>query len=236
MKIYRVIDFETTGFPPGAGIVEVGWTDVFEDKVISMEPKWHGELCNPQIPINVEAQAVHHISAEDIQDARAPEGILTEIQEGADYFVAHNAAFECKFFMPEKAPYICTMKAAQKIIPEAPGFSNQVLRYHLGVDKDPRFDPAMAMPPHRAGPDTYVTGFLLMELLKKGFTGEQLVEFTGPPALHQVIPFGKHKGKEWKNVPRDYIMWLLSQGPQEDIRASIQHYLGIGNPRDDAEV
>ena len=39
--------------------------------------------------------------------------------------------------------------------------SNQVLRYWLGL----RLDADLAMPPHRAGPDAYVTAHLLLRMM-----------------------------------------------------------------------
>ena len=30
-----------------------------------------------------------------------------------------------------------------------------------------------------------------------------------------IVNFGKHKGKEWKSVPKDYIDWLISKGSVE---------------------
>ncbi len=225
MRILRVIDFETTGLPPRADIVEVGYTDVFVDRTISTELMWHAELCQPKMKIETEALAVHHITEEDVKGHREPGAVLGEVSADPHVFVAHNAAFERKFFQP-KQPWICTMKGAKVYISDSPRFSNQVLRYHCKLDDHPQFDRAMALPPHRAGPDTYVTAFLLMELLKRA-TIDQLIEVTGKIALLPTIPFGKHKGKEWKDIPPDYITWLRGQGNvQEDVLHSMNHYLG----------
>lgn len=224
MQILRVIDFETTGFPPNAGVIEVGWTDVFIDQVVSMEPKWHAELCNPYMPIETGAKEVHHITEEDIQDCRHPNEVLAELLT-CDYFVAHHSKFESHFFRPEKIPYICTLKGAQTFILDAPKHTNQFLRYHLGFDNDPKFDKAMSMPPHRAGPDTYVTAWLLMDLLKRASI-EQLLEVTDKPTILGTVSFGKHQGKSWSQVPSDYMAWLLSQpNVKEDVEATCKYYL-----------
>ena len=76
---------------------------------------------------------------------------------GVDVFVAHKWAFEAQWLEDylQGRPAICTYKAALRLWPEAPGYSNQVLRYWLRP-KD--LNPAVASPPHRALPDAYVTG------------------------------------------------------------------------------
>ena len=76
---------------------------------------------------------------------------------GVDVFVAHKWAFEAQWLEEhlQGRPAICTYKAALRLWPEAPGYSNQVLRYWLRP-KD--LNPAVASGAHRALPDAYVTG------------------------------------------------------------------------------
>ena len=87
-------------------------------------------------------------------------------------------------------PAICTYKAALRLWPEAPGHGNQVLRYWLRP-KD--LDPVIASPPHRALPDAYVTAFILRELLELA-TVEELIAWTGEPALLPRVTFGQYRG------------------------------------------
>ena len=55
-----------------------------------------------------------------------------------DLFVAHNADFE-QSFLPEFAavPWVCTFRAALRLVPDATSHSNQALRYHFGVAISP---------------------------------------------------------------------------------------------------
>lgn len=226
MRTLRVIDFETTGLPPYAGIIEVGWTDVFIDNVISMEPVWHGELTNPgtQFPIQPDAEKVHGISMDMIKDARHPMQVLEEL-EHVDAFVAHNAKFERGFFKTTK-PWIDTLKAARQFITDAPAYNNTALRNHLNLDLKEGFNPAFAMPAHRAGPDTYVTGFLLMEILNRGATFDALVELSGKAQLVEICSYKKWAGTPWRRVPSDYMRWLRGlPNLDEDIAFTIEHWL-----------
>jgi exodeoxyribonuclease X len=71
-------------------------------------------------------------------------------------------------------------------------------------------DPALAMPPHRAAPDAWVTANLLVELLKVASV-EQMIAWTMEPKLLPKLTFGKHRGLAWTDVPLDYLHWMAGQ-------------------------
>jgi exodeoxyribonuclease X len=221
MTVMRVIDFETTGFPPGAGIVEVAFTDVVQINGNWMLGPTKAWLTNPGISINYEAMAVHHITEEMIEGKPHPRELLATLDRGAHYIVAHNAKFEQQFYS-SPLPWVCTMKAAQQYITDAPSHKNQVLRYFLALDCDEE----RASPAHRAGPDTYVTAHLLRNLLMMGITPEKLAEALSYRKLLEECMFGKHKGKLWSMVPTDYMLYLLNnQNPDDNVRYTMEHWL-----------
>jgi exodeoxyribonuclease X len=126
-----------------------------------------------------------------------------------DVLVAHNCEFEQRFisgFASNGLPWICTHKTALRVWPDAPRHSNQVLRYWRGLV----LDEALAMPPHRAGPDAWVTAHLLAELLE-GASAEEMIEWASQPGKLPNITFGKHKGTRWPDVPTDYLHWMTRQ-------------------------
>ena len=59
------------------------------------------------------------------------------------------------------------------------------------------------MPPHRAGPDAYVTAKILERMLAIA-TLDQLVAWTCEPKSLPKMPFGKHKNARWADIPADY--------------------------------
>ena len=209
MKI-RVVDFETTGLPEDKprAICEVGWTD--------LDDHWHVDgprsfLVNPGHPIPPQTRAVHHISDTDVVDAVSPDTACARLMHGmeaGDVFAAHNAKFERAFFGGGEHQWICTLQCAKHIFPEAPGHANQVLRYWLGLDNNQGFDPIMAMPPHRAGPDTYVTAHILSRMIFAASV-EKLIELTTAPVVLQTVTFGKHRGMKWADLPPDYLSWIV---------------------------
>lgn len=218
MKI-RVIDFETTGVPEDQvkGVCEIGWTDLSDDWKIDGP---HSMLVNPGHPIPAVTRAIHHISDADVADAVSPDVAFRRLMEGmelGDVFAAHNAKFEQAFFGGGNFAWICTLQCGRHLFPDAPGHSNQVLRYHLDVDGEEDFDLDAAMPPHRAGPDTFVTALILRRLVFAANV-QRLIELTSEPVVLRNVTFGKHRGAKWADLPRDYLEWIAFRsdlGPDE---------------------
>lgn len=164
--LLRVVDFETTG-PQGSEVIEVGLVDIEGSgrEWIVHDPRTI--LFRPNQPVPPGARAVHHISDRELADAQPTDVTAIEafIRGGgaAEAYAAHHAEFE-RSFLGElgSASWICTAKAARRAWPQAPGFSNQVLRYWLELD----LDPLRGLPAHRAGPDAYVTAHILVQLLQ----------------------------------------------------------------------
>lgn len=232
--LIRVIDFETTGQPPEADVIEAAYVDVGAVPDVDAGqygiPVWRTEagwntFVRPGRKIEIEARAAHHIS-----DLLASTGAgwgetMWELGGGnralkPDVYCAHNADFEKQLFNPEGSQWICTYKAALRLWPDAPRHSNQVLRYYL-----PDCDPGEAgMPPHRALPDCRVTALILIQCLMKASV-EDLVKWTGEPRLLQSMPVGKHRGKPWSEIPTDYFNWVLRQDFDEDIVWNVRQEL-----------
>lgn len=226
--LVRVIDLETCGFEPPAGICEIGFCDL-----VHWDGRWivgtpSELLVNPVHPIPPETSAVHHIVDADVYGAPtfedAAQAVLFDeerMQAPRVVFVAHNAKFERQWLTPEvtgDVQWICTYKAALRIWPEAPAHNNGTLRYWLnptGLRRD------RAEPAHRAGPDAYVTAFLLREMLAKR-TLDELVAISSEPAQQVRCAFGKHRGTAWSEVPFDYLQWCARQDMDEDVAFTVR--------------
>ncbi|MDB5617043.1 exonuclease domain-containing protein [Tardiphaga sp.] len=211
---FRVIDIETTGLAPPAEIIEIGSVDVVvTNDAITIEPP-RTQLFRPLHGITPETMAVHHITERDFQPDTpvCSDALLFGLINQSpvpDVLVAHNCEFEQRFisdFASNDLPWICTHKIALRVWPDAPRHSNQVLRYWRGLV----LDADLAMPPHRAGPDAWVTAHLLAGLLE-GASVEDMVEWTSQPGKLPTLTFGKHKGTKWPDVPADYLHWMTRQ-------------------------
>lgn len=222
--LFRVTDFETTGMPPDAALCEIGFCDVrtYAGAPIEIgDPV--GMLVNPNRPMPPEARAIHHISDDDLANAPAiATGLITLNHPSVDIFVAHNAKFEQEFFTGNGKPWICTLKVARRLWPECPSHTNQCLRYFLGLE----LDDALAMPPHRAAPDTYVTAHILLKAFEAGASMADMIEWSNGPSLLPRVTFGKHKGTAWSELPGDYLSWIVNKSDMDaDTKFTARHHL-----------
>lgn len=221
MTTIRCIDFETTGLPTETdrhAVIEIGACDVIMGPTPILSTVF-STFCDPGRSIPHEAMAVHHITDDMVAGAT---GSMADLGT-PDYFAAHNADYERQFIMADDVPFICTYKVALRLWPEAPSHSLQFLRYHLGLEVIPE----LAFPPHRAGPDAYLGAELMRRILAENRVSiEDMVRWSNGPALLPRIPFGKHKGSKWEDVPVDYLDWIVNKSDLDrDIKANAKHHL-----------
>lgn len=216
MTVIRVIDFETTGMEPPAEVVEFGFCDLTQLGDGSWDVGEPDAFLCLVAEIPPEVRAVHHITLADVVGCEPfdRKAVFAGTPVPAA-LAAHNMDFEAKFLGAHGLPSICTMKAALRVWPQAPGHSNQVLRYWLEDQGLISLDHATAMPPHRAGPDAYVTAHILKALFATGTTGKELVGWTREPRLLPTCPLGKFRGKPWPEVEAGFLNWMLAQPTME---------------------
>ncbi len=212
--ILRVCDLETNGMKPPAQVCEAAFTDVVQ---VDGDPWRIGAserfLCHVK-EMPPEVRAVHHITLEDVRWAPGfnPKDLVGSAEK---VLVAHQADFERAFIGDHDGMlWLCTYKSALRVWPDAPGHSNSVLRYWLEDQGLISLDHDKAMPPHRAGPDAYVTAHILLALLKVA-TVEEMIEWTKEPRLLPRCPLGKFRGKPWSDVDYGFLTWMLKQADME---------------------
>jgi exodeoxyribonuclease X len=206
----RVLDLETTGTTASDHVVEMAAVDVIGDGIELVGAM----LIKPPCAIPPGASAIHHIVDADVTDCEPFEACWPRLLDvdgaaGVSGFASHNWAFDGQWLADKLGgrSAACTYKAALRLWPEAPNHGNQTLRYWMrpvGLDRT-KADAA-----HRAAADAYVTAHLLRELLRN-VSFEQLVEWTAEPACLPTIPFGKHRGSKWADVPEDYLRWVVEK-------------------------
>lgn len=224
LALFTVVDLETTGLAPPASIIEVGVTRLYfdtETKAFEIKPPW-SRLFSPRSfgELTPENLAVHHLTREHLlgHEPCSEEALAAVMQQDRPQFVcAANAAFEMQWLdkpdilgadLSGRPPFwLCTVKAAARLYPDAESHSNQAMRYRLGLS----LPEELAMPPHRAGPDSFVTAHILGRFLSEGVRVSQMVQWTREPRFMTKIKFGKHKGTAWEDLPTDYMEWMLSQ-------------------------
>ena len=202
-------------------------------------------LYKPPIKIPPEASAVHHITNKMVMDkpsfSESPDSKkIKELFENENsVVVAHNAQFDLMIIKKEEINpknSICTLRLARYLDPEGKieRYNLQYLRYLLELDVE-----ALA---HDALGDVLVLEKLFGRLKNKLMESEKLneeeaiekmIEISSHPSLFKYINFGKHNGKEIKEIARidpGYLEWLLKQKEEsdqidEDWIYTLKHYL-----------
>ena len=220
--MYRYIfgDTETTGLGKDAGIVEISWVETDEN---FNEVDRHYSLINPEKPIQPGAMGAHGITEAMVADSPT----ISEFMEEAGYpldveggvLVAHNAAFDIVHFAPwmREPLTLCTLKAARVIYPEADNHKLTTLKYYLGLDGC--HDRA-----HSADEDVNVLLQLVKRMCQDAECGlPELLHIQNIPRTIHKMSFGKHRGKNLSELPKDYVNWLLTKADNidSDLRASL---------------
>lgn len=226
---FVVIDTETTGLDPEFHrVVEVAAVLVVGGKITAA---WTSYI-NPLRDIPAVTSAVHGLVNEDVIDAPTLTEALPRLNAfiaEADVLVAHNAPFDLSM-LPGLAtkPWLDTLRLSQHLYPDLESHKNGALRYELGL-KCPE---AAGMPAHRALSDAYVTARLLIHLLTETSRRaeypvyhDQLIRHVSGPLLLPTCRFGKHRGSSWKEVPSDYLNWVIKQDMDLDVIFTARYWL-----------
>ncbi|WP_189375205.1 exonuclease domain-containing protein [Mesorhizobium sp. M4A.F.Ca.ET.020.02.1.1] len=229
----RVIDYETTGTPEDDDpeVIEMGSYDVNLTSRLLVHQSAFQSLCRPRGVIPPQTKAVHHICEEDVRHAPPARDLWDRLLTGNGepaWLVAHNAKFEQHFTPPWGIPWIDTYKAARIVWPDAPGHSNQALRYWLSLPCDRK----LAEPAHRALPDAYVTAHLFIRLLDHK-TPEEMAKISEYPALIKAIKFGKYRRngtpmtfEQCAESDPDYLVWIRDESDMdEDTKFTCRYWL-----------
>lgn len=236
VPIILVADTETTGLDPAVDrVVEYAHLPL----ILTALGEWVlgpyvTQVCDPQRDIPPHAKAVHHIVEEDVQGKPTVATFLGSLNlDLVTHLCFHNAEFDLGFirdFLP-KVPVIDTWRVSEHLMPDAPGHSNQVLRYWLGLK--PLFTSTENSHPHRAGYDVGVTAAILLNFIGglHDSTGSyeaalaELVRLSDPllPILRREIRVGKHRGTPWEAIDAGYCKWILKQSGDNEFDLDTRH-------------
>lgn len=198
--VLRFVDCETSGFPPHAEMVEIGWVDlVYYPEGWQIVGEQQSRFVNPGHPIPASATNIHGITDDMVRDAMSPAEARALLAKGAVLHAAHNARFD-KQFIRSGLPWICTMEGARKVWPKAPNHKNETLKSYLGIEVEGDA--------HRAGYDAAVSARILLQLFKH-MSIDDLIQVSDPGNVPSVMPFGKHKGQKIRDLPASYLDYML---------------------------
>ena len=147
-----VIDFETTGMTPaqGARATEVAIVLMEGEQVVDR----FDSLMRTGVPIPPFIEQLTGISNAMLATAPPAEAVMREAARfvGSAPMVAHNAAFDSKFWQSEllhaglaaPQPFACTVLLSRRVFPDAPSHSLGRITDHLGLPRTGRAHRALA--------------------------------------------------------------------------------------------
>lgn len=212
-----ILDTETTGkLDPEP--IQVAWMEI---KFLDPEryPKGGFEVSpdgcfiqeyRPGKPIEFGAMATHHIVDEDLVFCESWE--TAKVPEWAGYMVGHSVDYDWKVLGCPDIKRICTLALSRWVWPEADSHSLSALMYMLASNRQAARERIKHA--HGAVVDVNMTADLLFEIMKARkieWNPEGLWVASELARIPTRMPFGKHKGEPIKDLPKDYINWVLRQ-------------------------
>jgi len=209
-----IFDTETTGGEPPR-MIEAAGIFMNEGNEVDLRPAADfSERFNPGVPSTLGALATHHILDSDLEGCPSPEEFNLKLGE-EDYLIGHNVDYDWKMIGSPPVRRICTLALARRALPTLESHTLGALAYHFLGGEQAR--DMLRGKAHGAAVDCEVTRHVLRHLIPffkvagAPFTWEALwcaSEFSRVPS---VMPFGKHKGTAIRDLPGDYVDWMLRQ-------------------------
>lgn len=162
--------------------------------------------------ISYGAMAVHHILESDI--AGKPSYETFRLPAGVQYIIGHNVDYDIQAIKTADksvdAKAICTLALSRMVWPDA-AHNLSALIYMLAKGSVKSRESIRNA--HNAKQDILLTAALLKQICKSlGIKDMQsLYLFSEQARIPTRMPYGKHKNILIKDLPADYVAWLLRQ-------------------------
>ena len=150
---------------------------------------------------------VHGITDEDVAGLERFDLAQFELPT---YLIGHNVRFDWRVIGSPSAKLICTVRLARVAFPEWSGYSqSKCIEQLLGKSEARK----MTIAAHDALGDARMCYLLYqaccerLEIAPTDFAAAHAIANKANPVSK--MPFGKHKGKLIKDVPINYVKWML---------------------------
>lgn len=216
------IDCETTGLDPKQDrVIEVAVMCFDAHQVYAQMET----LVNPECEIPETSIAIHHITPDMVLNKPTIAQVLPEVLEmiGNHIIVGHGVGFDIDILassaerheIPCKIRqnlYLDTLRMA-RLYGESPINSLEHLRKHFNIPLEGA---------HRAMSDVIVNREVFNHLSKRYKTTQQLFDVLSRPISMVAMPFGKHKGRAFKDIPLQYLQWIANKDFDQDLLYSVR--------------
>lgn len=175
----------------------------------------------PYGKVTAGAMATHNIISADLE--KCPQFGLA-LPEDCKYIIGHKIGFdlevienslgittgvECKGMVFQDVKIIDTLTLARVVFDDDDSHSQMACMYRL----DPARAQQLAKSAHGALADVQMNKMLLDHLCREIGTRdpEILIELSELANIPAKMPFGKHKGAAFADLPQDYVIWYKKQ-------------------------
>ncbi|MCB1181513.1 MAG: DUF3820 family protein [Chlamydiia bacterium] len=224
-EVFVCIDCETTGLDLEKDrIIEVAAVKF----TITKNLETYDTLVNPEIEISTESYQIHKITSEMVAKAPITKEILPSLLIFIDNYpiMGHGINFDVEMIKKacERAnistsisnqPQIDTLRLARHY-GEASSNSLENLARHFNVP----FDQA-----HRALSDVLANIEVFKHLIRNYQTIKQIYTTLSRPIKMKVMPLGKHKGRQFEEIPIQYLQWAANMDFDQDLLYTIRFEL-----------
>ena len=164
-------------------------------------------------PISFAAMAVHHILETDIADKPSYE--MFRMPSDCEYLIGHNVDYDIK--APQigdkkfKPKAICTLALSRMAWPDAEAHNISALIYMIAKGSEKARERVRNA--HNAKADILLTAVILKKICEKLAIRNMasLYQMSEIARIPQNMTFGKHRGTAIKDLPNDYVTWLIKQ-------------------------
>lgn len=242
-ETFICLDCETTGLDTaGDRIIELGVIKFNFDGIIEE----FETLIDPERAIPAESTKIHNITDEMVQGKPKIEEVLAHVfnMVGTHIIIGHGIKFDvdmvtlaaARASLITRMPHNLQMDTLRlaRYYGDCPVNSLDQLRRHFNVEPEGA---------HRAMSDVIVNMHVFKHLCRKFRTVEEVFEMLSRPIQMRLMPFGKHKGRPFKEVPMEYLIWASKKDFDQDLIFSLRSeikrrkkgnlFTQVGNPFND---
>ncbi len=182
-------------------------------------------LIDPEVEIPASSTEIHHITMEMVKGQPLIQTVLPKILSlvGDKIIMGHGIDLDIKFIMescyragiPTTIQHnrtIDTLRMA-RLYGESPVNSLESLRKHFNIGAEIA---------HRAMSDVTVNIDVFKMLMKYYRSVDDLFKALSRPILLKEMPLGKHKGRPFKDIPLQYLLWAANKEFDQDLTFSLR--------------
>jgi DNA polymerase-3 subunit epsilon len=224
-ETFVCVDCEMTGLDLVADqIVEVGVIKFTFNEVLEE----YETLVNPGRLIPPETIAIHHITDEMVVGKPTIDQVLPQILEmvGSHIIIGHGVKHDISLLAlaAERAGiktniannlWMDTLRLA-RLYGESPINSLEQLRRHFNIEPEGA---------HRAMSDVIVNMHVFKHLCRRFRNVDEVFEVLSKPIQMKAMPFGPHKGRPFKEIPMEYLIWASNKSFDDDLMFSLRSEL-----------